>query len=162
MNGSNDIVAQHGFEQLLSSNEPRLKRIAHSYGGADWQDLLQEIHLQLWRSRDRFRGDSEASTWLYRVALNTALSFRRGKKIFTQPLDDKPEQGTAGQPLDQAVILREFLASLNQANRAVLLLFLEGLGNDEIAKVVATSAGSVATRLTRLKRQFEQTYLEET
>ena len=75
-------------------------------------------------------------------------------------LDGKVEQGTAGQPMDQSVILLEFLASLNQANRAVLLLFLEGLSTEEIAEVVATSAGSVSTRLTRLKQQFEQTYVE--
>ncbi len=160
MNRSTDIVAEDGFERLLSSNEPRLKRIARSYGGADWQDLLQEIHLQLWRSRERFRGDSRASTWLYRVALNTAFSFTRGKRITTRPLDSAPEQGSAGQPLDPAAILGEFLGELNPARRAILLLYLEGLSHDQIAEVVATSPGAVATTLSRLKRKFEQSFVE--
>ncbi|MCG8432927.1 MAG: sigma-70 family RNA polymerase sigma factor [Gammaproteobacteria bacterium] len=161
MNKSNNIITPDGFTELLSGNAPRLKRIALSYGASDWQDLLQEIHLQLWRSRDGFRGDSETHTWLYRVAINTAISFNRGKKIATQVLEAKHERGTAGQPLDQTEMLREFLNGLNQANRTVLLLFLEGLSNEQIADVIGTSAASVATRLTRLRQQFEQTYLED-
>src|SRR3954466_15783196 len=65
------------FRDLVLRNQARLRGIARSYGLSETDDLLQEILLQLWRSIDRFRGDARIDTWCYRVALNTAISWRR-------------------------------------------------------------------------------------
>src|SRR5919106_2376521 len=65
------------FLHLVDANRARIARIARVYAGADWHDLQQEILLQIWKGLDRFEGRSSGHTWLYRVALNTALTWRR-------------------------------------------------------------------------------------
>lgn len=155
-----DAVA---FERLIGENRPRLARIARSYAAqGEAEDLLQEILLQLWRAREGFRGQAQAGTWLYRVALNTAISHAR-RRPPPMPVDAVEERlHSAGDPLDPQQLLTAFLASLDEINRSVLLLSLEGLDNAGIAEVTGMRAGAVATRLTRLRQRFEQDYVGET
>ena len=68
------------FEEVVGSNQRRVQTIARSYARSDeWRDLCQEILLQMWKGLDSFEGRSTPSTWVYRVALNTAITFRRKK-----------------------------------------------------------------------------------
>src|SRR5947209_19748052 len=68
------------FLDLLAQNHGRWRAIARGYAGPEAEDLFQEILLQVWRSLRSFRGDSAPNTWCYRVALNTALSWRRSRR----------------------------------------------------------------------------------
>lgn len=152
---------QSDFEQLIAENRARLARIARAYANrGETEDLLQDILLQLWRSRGGFRGQSTASTWLYRVALNTAISHcrRRRPPTTSDPIDPV---GSTGDPLDEQVLLATFLRSLNEIDRSTLLLYLEGLDHPQIAQVLGASAGAVAVRLTRLRKRFEAQYVED-
>ncbi len=153
------------FDALVREYEPAVARIAARYArrAADIKDLAQEIWLNVWNSLERFAGRSSVSTWIYRIAINTAISFyrrRTHREIPPKPDSENTEASTAGEPLCEARLLQEFLDSLNPTNRAVLLLFLEGLEPAQIAEIIGSKPGSVATRLTRLRQQFEQDFVE--
>lgn len=157
-----ETLSDAQFLQLVDDNQARIQRIAKSYApGGELNDLVQEILLQLWRSRASFRGDASMDTWLYRVALNTAMSFRR-KKRDPIAVDGRAEQIDAiGNPLDPAELLQSFLRSLGDADRLAMLLFLEGLSTAQIADVLGSTKGAVAVRMSRLKQRFENEFVEE-
>jgi RNA polymerase sigma-70 factor (ECF subfamily) len=147
------------FEQTLEENRSSLARIARQYArGDDWQDLMQEMSVALWRGLPGFDGRAKRSTWVYRVAINTALQFVRRKRLATTALSDEPVGAVnAGDPL---TVLASFLRELDPVNRALLLLDLEGLHRDQIADVLGLSPGAVAVRMTRLKQRFTERYVE--
>jgi RNA polymerase sigma-70 factor (ECF subfamily) len=148
------------FQRLLDDNQGRLERLARQYADpADWQDLLQEIHVQLWLSLDSFDGRAQLSTWVYRVALNTAISHRRKRRL-PQGGGAPDDLGDDGAMHDSLDVLREFLASLGSIDRALLLMDLEDMTREQIAEVLGLSIGAIAVRMTRLKQQFSQRYLE--
>lgn len=150
---------------LLATHGPALRRIAWAYGGAtgEEEDLHQEILLQLWRGLPSFRGDAAPGTWLYRVALNTALTWRRRTQREATRDDERhaPRPGAAGTAAAMRLLLEEFLASLGGVDRSVLLLYMEGLGYQEIAGVTGMSANAIGIRLHRIKQRFTREYLEE-
>ncbi len=160
-NQRHDRAQDVEFETLLGNNHAALVRLARHYSSpADWQDLLQEMHLQLWRSLASFDGRSARATWVYRVALNTALSHRRKPNHQHQSLEPLAERGDAGVPIDELSLLEKFLAALDPIQRAVLLLDLEGMEREQIADVLGLSANAVAIRMTRLRKAFEAQFLE--
>lgn len=155
----------HPIEQefivVLSSNRAALVRIARRYAGQHaLQDLLQEIYLQLWRSYPSYAGRAQLNTWVYRVALNTALSYCRKPRRVHQPLEQVPERGDAGTPVDPMDVLEKFLVALDPLQRSVLVLDLEVLGREQIADVLGLSPAAIAMRMTRLRQSFERTILE--
>jgi RNA polymerase sigma factor (sigma-70 family) len=150
------------FASLLAANRRRLQAIARSYawGGAE-QDLFQEILLQLWRSLDRFEGRSSLDTWAYRVALNTAIVWRRRARAEPHETRAKAarEAAVTSGPRDELVILDEFVSSLETAERALFVLYLENLTYRQIAEVTGLSESHVGVKLHRLKRAFMERYL---
>jgi len=148
------------LEQVIEENAGRLRRIARQYAGEnDWQDLLQEICFALWRGLPGFQGRSNLSTWVFRVAVNTALQFVRKRRLPTAPMTREPVGSTdVDDPLG---VLEAFLAELDPVNRAVLLLDLEGLPREEVADVLGLSPGAVAVRMTRLRHRFNEQHVED-
>ncbi|NKI35570.1 sigma-70 family RNA polymerase sigma factor [Wenzhouxiangella sp. XN79A] len=147
------------FDQVIDEHRDRLTRIARQYAGPnDWQDLLQEIAVAIWRGLHGFEGRSTLSTWIYRVAVNTALQHVRKRRPASEALVHEPVGALGAQ--DPLALLDEFLAALDPVNRAVLLLDLEGLHRDDIGEVLGLSPGAVAVRMTRLKQRFSETYME--
>ncbi len=150
------------FERMLSDSQPALVRLARRYAGReDWQDLLQDMHLQLWRSFGSFDGRAQRSTWVYRVALNTALAHVRKPRREHASLDAVAEAGDGGHVGDPLAMLDEFLAGLDPVSRGVLLLDLEGLSRAQAAQVLGISENAAAIRMTRLRKAFESRYLED-
>jgi RNA polymerase sigma-70 factor, ECF subfamily len=152
---------RQAFAKLVRSNERALARIARHYAAReDRDDLLQEILLQLWRSRDSFDGRAQPTTWVFRVALNTALSHRRRPRRDHAPIEAAPER-VAMHEGDALLALEQFLGTLDPLQRAVLLLDLEGVEREQIGEVLGLSANAVAIRLTRLRQAFESHFSEE-
>lgn len=148
------------FEQIIEDHRDRLVRIARHYAhDADWQDLYQDIATNIWRGLPGFDGRATVSTWVYRVAVNTALQHVRRRRA---PMTELPEQlpGATG-PGEPMVVLDAFLRSLDPINRAVLLLDLEGASREEIASVLGTSPGAIAVRMSRLRRRFAEQFVED-
>ncbi len=154
----NPRTPDDAFELWIARHRDAIWRIVNGHAsGADRDDLLQEIYLQLWRSADRFRGEAGSITWVYRVALNTAISFRRRRR--PEPCAEQPvESVSRGDPLDPAELLQRFLDVLSEVNRATLTLHLEGLDYRQIAEVLGVPAGTVAARLTRIQQQLTQEF----
>jgi RNA polymerase sigma-70 factor, ECF subfamily len=157
------------FLDMLATYRPQLRRIAGSYArGAEREDLLQEVLLQLWRSLPGFRGDAALGTWMYRVALNTALTWSRNRS--RRPVEvqepDGEEHGAhpaaAAAPGREDAILDDFLASLGEVDRSLLILHLDGLAPRAIGEVLGLTPGNVSVRLHRIRRRYEQRYLEVT
>ncbi len=148
---------------MLAANQRRLSAIARSYArGDDHRDLLQEILLQLWRSLDRFEGRSSLDTWAYRVALNTAIVWRRKARVEPRAEDraaDVEESPAPPGPRDELAILDEFVAGLGPADKALFVLYLENLTYRQIAEVTGLSESHVGVKLHRLKRAFMERYL---
>jgi RNA polymerase sigma-70 factor (ECF subfamily) len=150
-----------------------LDRVAAGYEAdpAKRLDLRQEIHLQLWRAFPRYDPERRFSTWMYRIALNVAISWRRRvttRARRTVPLEGAGPPGTpARDPADpraeprapepeeeRARALHEVIARLDPLNRALMILYLDDLGHAEIADVLGLSASNVGTKIHRLKQRI--------
>ena len=150
------------FEALISTHQNRIWAIARRYAQGDEQrDLYQEILEQLWKSCAGFRGDAEITTWLYRVAFNTAMTRLRSKarRISTVPEDPQTPDIASPGGLCQAEILEDFLASRGEVDRSVLMMYLDGLSGQQMADVLGLSLGAVQVRINRLKQDFSERYV---
>ena len=156
---------QRDFQDLLAVNRGRPWGIARSFSDtSDTDDLYQEILLQLWKSIDSFAGDSSRETWVYRVALNTALTHRRQtsrrqKNLPVTTVDPAIIQQRHEQSREEQ-ILDEFLHGLSPVDRALMLLFLDDLTHSEMAMVMGMNENQVSVRLHRIPQKFNQQYLE--
>jgi RNA polymerase sigma-70 factor (ECF subfamily) len=154
------------FREWLAAHTGLLLKVARSFaeGTADVDDLLQEMLLQVWISLPNFRGQSKPTTWLYRVALNTALAWKRrehkhrrqgvvittGAEIVDVAAVSEEQQAQREQ-LEQ---LYAAIRALEPTKRALVLLYLDGLTYAEMAEVTGLSETNVGVRLTRIKREL--------
>jgi RNA polymerase sigma-70 factor (ECF subfamily) len=154
------------LNELLARNEGRIIAIARSYAlRSDTADLIQEILLQLWRSLDQFRGQASIDTWVYRIALNVALSWKRSERRRQRWL---PREAIApdGLTLDRADagqeerVLQEFLSTLGEIDRAILLLYLDNLGHRPISEILGMTENAISVRLHRIRQRFEALYVD--
>ena len=147
------------FEAILEQYRGRLGKIALTYAGQDSDDLLQEILLQIWRSLPTFEERSSIGTWCYRIAINTAISWRRKadrKRVerSSDSLDQHPSSHDR-RGREEAGLLRRFLATLGDVDQAVLLMHLENLSPTEIAASLGVSDGALRTRMSRLRTKLK-------
>ena len=141
--------------------------IARSYArGADAGDLFQEMLLQIWNGLPSFEGRWSKNTWVYRVALNTAMTYRRNEpRRHSRVVDDEDSVDLAAEAAPPSVsgseleILRRFLAGLNGADRAVFLMYLDDLSYQEMAEVSGLSVSHVGVKIHRVKQAFIDQYV---
>ncbi len=158
------------YEDAASTYGPALERLAHAYEADPdhRRDLLQEIHVALWRSFEGFDQRCSLRTWIYRVAHNVGAShITRQRRINSQTLVGLEElenlPGTASTDPDRNHALNrllELIQRLKPLDRHVILSYLEGLDAASIAEITGLSASNVATKIHRIKsvlaRQFQQ------
>ena len=155
------VARQSSFESLVEAHAGIVFRVARTYcrDHDDQLDLVQEIKVQLWRSFARFDERQVFSTWMYRIALNVAISWTRksaGRIERSTDLDSIAEPSAPPSVNDELTILYAMIDGLDPLNRALLLLYLEDLSHAEIEEVLGISAGNVATKISRLKQQLRQ------
>lgn len=123
----------------------------------DQKDAFQDIVLQLWKSFDTFQGQSEISTWIYRVGLNTLLSKKRKEQpdYSIASIEGYHQQFQWARADDDLELLHLAIQSLKDVDKAIIVLHLEGYRNKEIAKMLALSPTNVATRFNRIKTQLK-------
>jgi RNA polymerase sigma factor (sigma-70 family) len=154
------------FLQLLDEHRKILFKIANSYchSVADREDLVQEMVLQLWRSFGRYDPRLRFTTWMYRVALNVAISFyrRESGRPRASGLDQRAILEVATQS-DQSAELQsdlrlvgEFIAQLNELDRALVILYLDGNRYDTIAEILGISETNVGTKIARIKQKLRR------
>lgn len=157
-------ASQQRFEALWREHRGIVLKVSGVYarGAEDRLDLAQEIGVQVWRA---FSGYDERrakfSTWLYRIALNVAISHLRSegeKASRTEPLDNAHLETVAGEPVaetdERLAALHAFIGQLDALNRALILLYLEDRSYAEIADVLGISATNVATKINRIKQKL--------
>ena len=158
---------KQAFLRLVEDNKGIIIKICNSYcrDKSDREDLAQEIIYQLWKSVNRFNDSHKFSTWMYRVALNTAISFyRKGKQTgyvvpFTGTaidIEDKP--GGNPEAEENLRLLQEFISRMKDLDRALMLLYLEEKPYSEIAEIIGISETNVATRLSRIKDKLKNDF----
>jgi len=161
------VTDPNQFLDLIEQHKRILYKVAASYceRREDRHDLVQEIVMQLWRSFRNYDGGSRFSTWMYRVAINTAISLYRGGTPArnTLSLEDPLVDFSAADALldasrDDVHSLHQLLARLDAIDRAIITLYLEGHEHEQIAEIIGISATNVATRINRAKQKLQRLY----
>lgn len=127
-------------------------------------DLFQEVLLNLWRGIEHFKGESKLATWIYRISLNTCISAdRKKKKHATETLSKQADIYAATDEAEtrQIQMLHKRVHRLRPFDRAIVLLWLEGLPYDEIGAITGISAKNVSVRLVRIREELKQMTDEE-
>lgn len=153
------------FQNLVERHKKILYKVCNSYcrDHDSRDDLAQEILAQLWRSFGKFDGRCRFSTWMYRIALNVAISFYRSESTRTRHVISGEEHlletaGEAeGQPEDVR-LLYQFIEELDPLNKALILLYLDGNSYQETADILGITETNVATKISRLKNKMKQEF----
>ncbi|MEO6065349.1 MAG: sigma-70 family RNA polymerase sigma factor [Lysobacterales bacterium] len=162
---SSTAAASDTFESLLAAHRGIVLKVAASYSrnAADRADLAQDIVLQLWRAWPRYDRSRPFPTWMFRVALNVAISHlrRERQRRSHEPLDEVHEQQVGASDVDavggeRLAIVQRAMRALGAVDRALLLLHLEGCSHREVGEVVGISESNAATRLGRIKQQLRR------
>lgn len=147
------------FLQELERHQGIIHKICRIYRQTveDREDLFQEIVFQLWRSAPGFRGEAAFSTWMYRIALSTAIATFRRKKPDIRYLPELPEHAEAPEPHShREEALLEALSRLEPDEKALITLYLEDLSYREIAGITGLTENAVGARLSRLRKKIQQ------
>jgi RNA polymerase sigma factor (sigma-70 family) len=145
--------------QLIDRHQGIIHKICRLYRDRkeDREDLFQEIVFQLWKSAPKFENRAKFSTWMYKVALSTAMAAYRKKSPVIKYLPVLPEHPLEPQETnEQAVQFFEALKQLNDSDKALIVLYLEDMSYREIAKIVGISENNVGVKLNRIKDKIKQ------
>lgn len=154
---------QEPFLEIISIHQRIIHKVCrlYSHTADDREDLFQEILLQLWRAYGSFKGDAKISTWMYRVALNTAISgFRKSsRRPLTSELDATAFQAMADLPNPEVEenkqLLYKAIALLSDLERAIIMLYLEEHSYDEIAEIIGITSNYVGVKISRIKSKLK-------
>ncbi len=139
---------EHQFELLVRQHKRTIYEI---------DDLFQEILIRLWNGYDTYEGRSDARTWIYRVALNTAINQdkKERRRIETVPLTVDIDPYEADDPKTQQIReLYDRISRLDLIDRSLILLWLEGITYDEIGAIIGITPNNVGVRLARIKEKL--------
>lgn len=153
------------FSRIFEENRLRIYRLCYAcLDDRDLvEDLFQEVWLNIWRSLASFRGEAQVTTWMHRIAVNTALLFNQKshRRKAETPLDvavavadarSDPEQAaSAGQRL---TLLRQSMSALPQPDRLLLALYMEGASYQEMSEILGVSVNLVGVRLNRIRQSL--------
>ncbi|MEM6377846.1 MAG: RNA polymerase sigma factor [Bacteroidota bacterium] len=155
---------QTEFVKTVERYQGIINNLCHLYYSniEDQKDARQDIILQLWKSFPSFREESSRSTWIYRVSLNTILAKirKQNRRITTAAMDKSTAQQVFVQlgVDDDIQLLRSIIESLKADDKALVILYLEGYKNKEIATMLEISTSNVSTRLYRIKAQLKDQF----
>lgn len=155
------------FSDLIHDNQGLIIKVARMYTNSydDEQDLFQEIVLQLWRSYDSFKGDSKITTWMYRVALNTAITlFRKSKRMIqTDELTDFKHPAvddSYGEKQERIDLLYTVIKTLPSVEKALVMMYLDDLPYHDIADNLGISEVNARVKMSRLKKTLKDLMIQ--
>jgi len=155
------------FLNVIESNKGIIYKVANSYckDAEDRKDLVQEIISQLWKSFDTYNDEYKLSTWMYRISLNTAISFYRkegSRQKITQPLTDSILSFSDNLEHENKeakfIQLQLFINDLREIDKAIMLLYLEDKSYKQIAETVGITETNVATKISRIKLDLKNKF----
>ena len=153
-------ITEREFTQLVQEQKSTIYTVCYMFARDkdEAADLFQDVLINLWKGIGKFRNDSEISTWVYRVSLNTCISAdRKKRKMPTTRLDMNIDVfGDDDTDSRQMQVLRQRIQRLQPLDRAIVLLWLESLSYQEIADIVGLTPKNISVRLTRIRLQLKQ------
>jgi RNA polymerase sigma factor (sigma-70 family) len=160
-------VEKDKFISVIKDNQNLIYKICYSYcsNSENRKDLQQEILMQLWNSFSKFDGRVKISTWIYRIALNTAITFYRNdckhkdKKVTIDAsiISLSYFESDSGHD-ENIVMLYHFIERLNEMDKALILLYLDDNKHKEIANILGISETNVATKISRIKKSLKEQF----
>jgi RNA polymerase sigma-70 factor (ECF subfamily) len=151
------------FIQLVKEHQGLIHKVTIMYetDRDARNDLFQEIVLQLWKSFHTFRGDSKITTWMYRIALNTAISSLRkqNRSILTQDLEDRHfniSEGPGDDHEENSQRLHWAIRQLSEIERAMIMMALDEVPYDEIADAIGITQNNVRVRMNRIREKLRK------
>ncbi len=155
------------FEEAFREHLGIIIRISRAYTKTrqDLEDLVNDIAVEIWSSFPTFRSDSKISTWIYRIALNTALNYKRNERRRAGFLDkeslDNIINTLYAEDDNRSELLYNSIDQLDEFNRAIIILYLDGKSHEEIARITGISKSNVGTRIGRIKEQLKKTIIKK-
>ncbi|MFA6957131.1 MAG: RNA polymerase sigma factor [Thermoanaerobaculia bacterium] len=160
-----------GFLRLLEEHKGILYKAANAYcrNPEDRLDLVQEMVIQLWKSYPRYDDRLRFSTWMYRVAMNVAISFlrsttRRDRDTVSIDHPDIIDFAAADRSMsgagDDYFVLQQLIGQLDAMSRALIVLYLDGHSQNEIAEILGISPTNAGTRIARVKQKLQRSFDE--
>jgi RNA polymerase sigma-70 factor, ECF subfamily len=151
---------EKAFIALVEEHKRIIYKVCYVYAAdrENLNDLYQEVVINLWKAYPRFRGECAASTWVYRIGLNTCISFFRKSKSRPEVVPITVDLEAFAEEEDKTASLRELyrmINSLGQLERALILLWLEERSYQEIADIIGISKNNVAVRLNRIREKLK-------
>ncbi len=163
----NTQAASDQFLMLIEQNKGIVYKVANSYckDEEDRKDLVQEIIFQLWKSFSRYDDQYKLSTWMYRIALNVAISFyrkesrRRDYSTSINPGILNFTEDKEGPEIEKNIhLLQQFINELKELDRALMILYLEEKSHKEMAEILGLSETNIATKIGRVKEKLKQKF----
>ena len=158
------IPDQQEFVRLINEHQAILHKICNIYGhsGEDKKDLFQEMVIQLWKAWPKFRGEAKFSTWMYRIALNTAISSLRKQE--RSPKLSYPENAPEGliaenfnpEQEEQLKHLYKAIAELPEIERALVMLYLEDKSYEEMEEILGINQNNLRVKMNRIKEKLRK------
>src|SRR5258705_1290514 len=164
---NNELIKKQ-FLTLISDNKGIILKICNSYcpNKNDREDLAQEIIYHLWKSGHTFNADHKFSTWMYRVALNVAISYYRKRKnqgsvlpMAEHLIDVEDKDAGNNEAEKNNTLLLQFINELKELDRALMILYLENKSYDEISEILGITETNVGTKINRIKEKLKQKFL---
>jgi len=157
-------LAEKDFLDVLRQHERMIHKICHVYASdiSTKEDLFQEIILQLWKSFNGFRNESKIGTWMYRIALNTALThYRRGKSkvplsFIGFEFKDVIDKNDSSDQKENIDLLYSAISNLNEVEKAIVMLYLDDKSYEEMEEVLGISQGTLRVKMNRIKEKLRQ------
>ncbi|NQX55722.1 sigma-70 family RNA polymerase sigma factor [Pedobacter panaciterrae] len=149
------------FLVLIQEHQGIIHKICRLYRDSkeDREDLFQEITYQLWKSFPSFKREAKVSTWMYRIALNTAIASFRKKRLdveYHQVLPDLPDDEVDEEYAIRQESLFATLKQLNESERAIVALYLDDLSYRQIAEIIGINENNVGVKLNRVKLKIQK------
>jgi len=156
---------KQAFVQLMQDNKGIIFKVCNAYcpNVHDREDLAQEIIYNVWKSWSGFDKSYKFSTWMYRIALNVAISFYRKQSKHTLTISfDETEKEIADttqqhdETTENTLLLEQFINELNTLDKALMLLYIDGKSYAEIAEILGITETNTATKINRIKNNLKQ------
>jgi len=152
------------FEELFDGHSNLIYHLCYGYTGDGdaAKDLMQETFIKVWENLDRFRNQSQISTWIYRIGINTCLSYLRvEKRKNTDSINDHIIENTAeyvSEKTDQIALLYKCISKLEENERIIITLVLDEVPYSEIADISGISEGNLRVKIHRIKHKLTEIY----
>jgi RNA polymerase sigma factor (sigma-70 family) len=152
------------FKQIFQANSKKIFHLCYGYTGDDdaANDLLQETFLKVWQNLDKFRNQAMISTWIYRIAVNTCLTYLRSEKrqakdeLTPQIAETKAEDFSPKN--EQVALLYKCISKLEESERIIITMVLDELPYPEIAEISGISEGNLRVKIFRIKQKLTELY----